>query len=45
MSGSLIEHFEVLPELGVRDRRDCPLIEVVLLYISAIISEFDSNEA
>ncbi|CZJ92151.1 Transposase [Legionella pneumophila] len=45
MSSSLIEHFDELPDPRVRGRTDYPLIEIVFLCISAIISGFDGWEA
>lgn len=45
MSCSLIEHFNELPDPRVRGRTDYPLIEIVFLCISAIISGFDGWEA
>lgn len=45
MSCSLIEHFGELPDPRVRGRTDYPLIEIVFLCISAIISGFDGWEA
>lgn len=45
MSSSLIEHFAPLPDPRVRGRTDYPLIEIVFLCISAIISGFDGWEA
>ena len=45
MSCNLIEHFEDLPDPRVRGRTDYPLIEIVFLCISAIISGFDGWEA
>jgi predicted transposase YbfD/YdcC len=45
MSNSLIFHFGDLPDPRVRGRTDYPLIEIVFLCISAIISGFDGWEA
>lgn len=45
MSCSLIEHFDDLPDPRVRGRTDYPLIEIIFLCISAIISGFDGWEA
>lgn len=45
MTCSLIEHFDGLPDPRVRGRTDYPLIEIVFLCISAIISGFDGWEA
>jgi predicted transposase YbfD/YdcC len=45
MSCSLINHFNELPDPRVRGRTDYPLIEIVFLCISAIISGFDGWEA
>lgn len=45
MSKSLIVHFSDLPDPRVRGRTDYPLIEIVFLCISAIISGFDGWEA
>jgi len=45
MSSGLIEHFGDLPDPRVRGRTDYPLIEIVFLSISAIISGFDGWEA
>ena len=41
MSCSLIDHFYELPDPRVRGRTDYPLIEIIFLCISAIISGFD----
>jgi len=41
MSNSLVEHFSELPDPRVRGRTDYPLIEIVFLCISAIISGYD----
>jgi predicted transposase YbfD/YdcC len=45
MSNSLIAYFDDLPDPRVRGRTDYPLIEIVFLCISAIISGFDGWEA
>lgn len=45
MSCSLINHFNELPDLRVRGRTDCPLIDIVFVYISVITSGFDGWEA
>lgn len=45
MSNGLIEYFGDLPDPRVRGRTDYPLIEIVFLCISAIVSGFDGWEA
>jgi predicted transposase YbfD/YdcC len=45
MSNSLIDYFGDLPDPRVRGRTDYPLIEIIFLSISAIISGFDGWEA
>lgn len=45
MSNGLVEYFSDLPDPRVRGRTDYPLIEIVFLCISAIVSGFDGWEA
>lgn len=45
MSANLLDHFSSLPDPRVQGRSDYPLIEIVFLCISAIISGFDGWEA
>ncbi len=45
MSNGLVEYFGDLPDPRVRGRTDYPLIEIVFLCISAIVSGFDGWEA
>ncbi|MDF2866624.1 MAG: hypothetical protein K0S11_94 [Gammaproteobacteria bacterium] len=45
MSANLLEHFSTLPDPRVQGRTDYPLIEIVFLCISAILSGFDGWEA
>ena len=45
MSDSLLDHFGTLPDPRVQGRTDYPLIEIIFLCISAIVSGFDGWEA
>ncbi len=45
MSNGLVEYFGDLPDPRVRGRTDYPLIEILFLCISAIVSGFDGWEA
>jgi predicted transposase YbfD/YdcC len=45
MSANLLEHFGSLPDPRVQGRTDYPLLEIIFLCISAIISGFDGWEA
>ena len=45
MSSGIIEHFSKLDDPRVRGRTDYPLIEIIFLTISAVVSGFDGWEA
>ena len=45
MTSNLLDHFGTLPDPRVQGRTDYPLIEIVFLCISAIVSGFDGWEA
>lgn len=45
MSSGIIEHFSALSDPRVRGRTDYPLIEIIFLTISAVVSGFDGWEA